>query len=313
MYFEGSEKKLTLTINHHNISLLNDFDDSFWQQLVEQCQAKILSKITNQQCTAYLLSESSLFIWDDHFVLITCGRTNLVSAINFFIKAVKPSDINQLIFQRKNEYFSYAQPSNFFEDIKQLQQNFNGCAARFGALDSHHNYLYHLTKTSNENLVNSSYEFLAYQISPEASEFLCQPNLTVMQVREFLQLNTILQGFQVDDFLFSPFGYSLNAINGEKYLTIHITPQQNSSYVSVESNLNLLSITPHFLSLLQPASFDLIAFNQAEFSELNNHYIPKNYLIKEQVESRLCSNELVNFANYIQPMATKIAPYTIDI
>lgn len=313
MFFEGSEKKATLTIDPTKISLLTDFTDDFWQQLVEQCQAKILSRIKNQYCTAYLLSESSLFVWDDHFVILTCGETSLINAIEFFIQQVNPQDIVQLIFQRKNEYFAHAQPSSFLDDIKILQQHFRGRAARFGALDSHHNYLYHLDTVPAPGLSQASYELLAYQISPHASSILCKQGLDSSQVRQFLRLEQLLPGFTLDDFVFEPYGYSLNAIDGTKYLTIHITPQENSSYVSVETNLNLLTMTPLLLEILQPASFDLIAFNEPEFNALNRHYIPGYYLSKELVESTLSSNELVSFANYIRPTQTVSQPHKIDI
>ena len=313
MFFEGAEKKVTLSINNPQISLRQDFDDAFWQQVVAHCQAHIISKIENSQCTAYLLSESSLFVWDQQCVIVTCGETSLIKAIEFLTAKISVHYISQLIFQRKNEYLSHAQPSNFFDDIKTLQQTFNGVALRFGALDSHHNYLYHLQNSNNQSVVQPSIELLAYQISTHASAILCQADLSPNTVRAFLQLEQLIPGFQLDDHVFSPYGYSLNAIKDHHYFTIHITPQENSSYVSVETNINLLVLTPLLLSILEPASFDLIAFNQPEFEALTQHYIPKNYLSKELVQSDLSSGEQVNFANYVRPTSTTTKPLIIDM
>lgn len=311
MFFEGSEKKATLTIDNSKISLLEDFNDFFWAEMVSYCQAKVLSKIANKYCSAYLLSESSLFVWDDHFIIVTCGETSLINAIEFFIKRVSPNDVTQLIFQRKNEYFAQAQPSSFLDDIKTLQQHFNGNASRFGALDSHHNYLYHLDKQSQP--AAPSYELLAYQISQQASSMLCEKNLNSAKIRDFLQLDQLLAGFVIDDYVFEPYGYSLNAIRDSQYLTIHVTPQETSSYVSVETNLKLITMLPLLLERLAPASFDLIAFNEPEFIALNRHYVPTAYISKEQVQSTRPSNERVNFANYIRPTTCISAPYQIDI
>ncbi|MEZ6189114.1 MAG: hypothetical protein R3F62_29460 [Planctomycetota bacterium] len=43
-----------------------------WERVVEAARAQILSQISTSQCDAYLLSESSLFVYDDRFALITC-------------------------------------------------------------------------------------------------------------------------------------------------------------------------------------------------------------------------------------------------
>ncbi|NRA55030.1 MAG: adenosylmethionine decarboxylase [Gammaproteobacteria bacterium] len=313
MFFEGSEKKATITIDNTRLSLLKDFDDDFWHLLVEQCQAKVLSKISNQDCTAYLLSESSLFVWHDRFVILTCGTTSLVNAIEFFVSQVESNIIIGLIFQRKNEFFAHAQPSCFNDDAKILQKYFDGQACRFGSLNSHHNYLYHLNKPLASTHINPSYELLSYQISRKASAILCQPKLTTDLVRKFLRLDQFLPNFSYDDFVFEPYGYSLNAIAGQNYLTIHITPQEHSSYVSIETNLNLMPLLPLLLEILAPSSFDLIAFNAPEFSALTAYYIPAPYLSHQVVASTLSCNEHVDFASFIKPTQQAIAPNSLKI
>lgn len=45
------------------------------------------------------------------------------------------------------------------------------------------------------------------------------------------------KGTEIDSFLFSPCGFSSNAINGERYATIHVTPEVEYSYASFETNL----------------------------------------------------------------------------
>ena len=87
---------------------------------------------------------------------------------------------------------------------------------------------------------------------------------TIEGIRKLLCLDEILPGFALSDWLFEPFGYSLNAIKGDRYATFHITPQEDSSYVSFETNLNVEDghILETLLKALQPGSWDLIGFNK---------------------------------------------------
>lgn len=44
----------------------------------------------------------------------------------------------------------------------------------------------------------------------------------------------LLPGAEIDDFVFSPCGYSMNGLLGGGFITIHVTPQKECSYASVE-------------------------------------------------------------------------------
>ena len=52
----------------------------------------------------------------------------------------------------------------------------------------------------------------------------------------------------------------MNAILGDRYCTIHLTPQYGYSYVSLETNANLGDIIAIPLDILRPHSFDLILY-----------------------------------------------------
>jgi len=301
LFFEGSEKKAEILVNASKISLIDDIADDFWTNLVQCCNAQILSSIRNDDCKAFLLSESSLFVWHDRLLILTCGNTRLVHSVEFFIQQIGMDKIQQVIYQRKNEYFAHAQPSSFGDDIKLLGQYVQGKAYRFGELDSHHNYIFHQDNSFQADSLDKTYEFLAYQISQQASEKLTTVGLKAEEIRQFLQLDKLIGDFMLDDFVFDPFGYSVNAIKGKDYLTIHVTPQANSSYVSIESNINLTELTADFLTILAPKSFDLLSFNDFDFVNLTDEFIPKDYVSKSRVSERLSNNYLVCFANYILP------------
>lgn len=313
MFFEGAEKKAEIQIDLNYISLLNDLNDEFWQALVSCCNAQIISSISNADCKAFLLSESSLFVWQDRLLILTCGETQLVNAIEYFILHIGKEKIKQLSYQRKNEYFSHAQPSCFGDDIKILSQYIKGCAHRFGELDGHHNYLFHYDNDFIAEPEDKTYEFLAYQISDSASNLLTTIGISALQIREFLSIDKILPNFIIDDFVFQPYGYSLNAINADKYLTIHITPQADSSYISFESNIDLISVAPFFIDILKPLSFDMLSFNEHQFSSKTAPFKQANYVSKSLVQKTLPNGYHVNFANFILPQLAFTQPIEVDI
>ncbi|MEW6992053.1 adenosylmethionine decarboxylase [Colwelliaceae bacterium 6441] len=313
MFFEGSEKKTEILIDADQLSLLNDINDEFWAALVNCSQAKILSSISNEHCKAFLLSESSLFVWHDRILMLTCGETQLVNAVEYFIQEIGSAVIKHLTYQRKNEYFANAQPSCFGDDIKLISQYLPGKAYRFGEMDNHHNYVFHLDNDFVADADDITYELLAYQISEQASLHLTQENLTNQEIRDFLRLDRLLPNFIIDDFVFSPYGYSLNAIYQQHYLTIHVTPQMDSSYISFESNIDLLELAPTLIDILAPKSFDLMSFNEQAFEAKVAQYIPPQYVSKSKVSKQLDNGYLVHFSNYVLPQTTFIEPIELDI
>ncbi|MDG1752041.1 MAG: adenosylmethionine decarboxylase [Thalassotalea sp.] len=313
MFFEGSEKKAEVVVNSQNLSLLNDISNTFWQELVECCNAQILSSIENEHCKAFLLSESSLFVWHDRFLILTCGVTQLVKSVEYFIKNIQAKDIAHVTYQRKNEYFSNAQLSSFGDDIHLLSQYLTGKAYRFGEMYSHHNYVFHQDNGFQAQPDDITYELLAYQISEEASKLLTTHGLSAEKIREFFCIDDLLPDFIIDDFVFDPFGYSLNAIKGEDYFTIHVTPQAGSSYVSFESSLDLITMAAKIIAILKPASFDLLGFNDTEFADKVNVAIDKPYISNSLVSKKLDNGYFVCFANFITPETYYSSPFELDL
>lgn len=313
MFFEGSEKKATIFVDANTINLLTDVDDSFWTEMVNCCHAKILSSIENSYCKAFVLSESSLFIWHDRLLILTCGETHLINSVEYFITHLDRKTIKHVSYQRKNEYFAQAQPSCFGDDTKVLTKLIDGKAYRFGELDSHHTFMFNQTNSFKADANDKTYELLAYQISKTASEQLTQTHLSNKDIRKFLCVDELLPEFTIDDYVFQPYGYSMNAIKGKDYFTIHVTPQENSSYISFESTLNLVELAPKIVNILEPASFDLLSFNEAGFDTLCKNNIPKDYVSNVLASKLLDNHYLVHFANFIRPQTQFTCPIELDI
>jgi len=313
LFFEGAEKKAEIQVDSQKLSLLNDIPNEYWHDLVHKCEAKILSSIENKYCKAFLLSESSLFVWDDRFLILTCGETKLINSIEFFIQTYDVVVLKQVTYQRKNEYFSHAQPSCFGDDLKILAKYLDGQAYRFGALDGHHNYIFHYENDFEADQQDKTYELLAYQISERASKLLSTEGLSKQQIRTLFNFDQLIPGFAIDDFVFDPYGYSLNAIKDDKYLTIHVTPQESSSYVSFESNIDLISLTPQIMQVLEPESFDILTYNEFDYVEKVNQFIPREYQATCKIQQTLTNGYEVKFSNYLKPSAEFTSPAKINI
>lgn len=293
MFFEGSEKKIEIVIEGAN---LLEIKNDYWHKIVESCHAQILSMISNERCKAFLLSESSLFVWSDRVVMITCGKTVLLNSILMLVSDFGSDKISCLTFQRKNEYYSHLQETTFEQDIEKLKTFLPGVALRFGDLDGHHNYLFHLDRPYSPSIDDKTSELLLYHIQGETAEALRCENMTRESVRKALRIDELFPDFVIDDFVFEPCGYSLNGIKGDDYITFHVTPEEGWSYVSFETSLDIekenKGLLENIVRNLNPVSFDLISFNIESKLDLNE------YNRIDHVSDKLKSGYYVDFTHY---------------
>ena len=297
MVFEGPEKKVEILVDSSKIGSLRELPREFWKELVQSCGGSIISEMSKEKCLAFLLSESSLFVWDNAFLMLTCGRTRLVESILYFLKKFGPGEINSLIFQRKNEYYAHLQESSFEDDVKKLKKIIHGTALRFGHVGEHHNYIFHAGKDFYPAKEDVTTELLMHHIQGTVAQVLRQENQTLDVVRKLVGPEEFLEGFDFDDYLFDPLGYSLNAVKDDRYMSLHITPQEENSYVSFETNLfiqgkykNLLTRLIH---IFNPLSFDLIDFNT------KNTMVEEGFVKVNCVQENLRCSYFVNFSHFM--------------
>jgi S-adenosylmethionine decarboxylase len=209
--------------------------------------------------------------------MLTCGQTKLVEAAESFINSLGAENIDCLFYQRKNEYRSQLQPSDFVDDAQRLAKKIDGRVVRFGKLHSHHTLLFHSTKEFRPVEQDKTCELLMYDMAPEVIRFLTNENLSKKELRDFFKLEQVFEGFTFDDFVFKPYGYSLNGIKEGQYLTIHVTPQETCPYVSFETNLLICEksqvILNHFVEVLRPGSFDVLNFNCSTDLSFEKSYV----------------------------------------
>jgi len=265
-FFEGPEKKVELVVAPGGRSL-RDLGGQTWRRVVEKARAFVISTISNAACDAYLLSESSLFVYDDRAILITCGRTTLVDAVDEMLRVIPAEAVQLLVYERKNEHFPEYQPSNFYDDVRRLKELVPGRAFRFGDEDDHHIHLFHLHRAGSPPppADDMTLEILMHGIQAGSRRLFCSgPDRTLGAIHEQTRVGRILPGFTIDDHLFEPEGYSLNAISGAEYYTIHVTPQEIGSYVSFETNHrfrgDLEETVRTVLEIFEPKSCDIVFF-----------------------------------------------------
>ncbi|MDP3542854.1 MAG: adenosylmethionine decarboxylase [Elusimicrobiota bacterium] len=301
MFFEGPEKKVELALAPGRPSLRSRGHE-YWKGIVAKANAQVLSTISNESMDAYLLSESSLFVTDTWLTMITCGRTDLVAAVIQLVDDFGTDGFQYLVYERKNAHHQEYQPSNFFDDCRRLTDRMPAKSYRFGDGDDHHVFLFHLDKPYTPAAEDLTLEILMHGIDPQASRvFMSGPSRKKDFIRDKSGVWSILSGFQVDDYLFEPMGYSLNAIRGSKYYTIHVTPQKIGSYVSFETNAvegDANETITRVLDLFKPQSCDVVLFQPQSSRQKIRCYYP----IKRAVRQNLSCGYRVTFDHHFKPV-----------
>jgi S-adenosylmethionine decarboxylase len=263
-FFEGPEKKLELVVTPDCPSL-RSFGDATWRRIAAAAGARILSVLRSEQCDGYLLSESSLFVFDDWFVIITCGQTTLVDAVEEILRSIPPESVAFMVYERKNEHYPERQPTTFYDDARRLQSMLPGRAIRFGDEHGHYIHMFHTTRPFRPASTDPTLEVLMHAIEPEVAErFVAGPGEGQGTMVASLGIESILPGFTTSEHVFKPAGYSLNALSGSEYYAIHVTPEDIGSYVSFETNHDfrgkLSELVGALVEIFEPRAFDVLTF-----------------------------------------------------
>ena len=264
MLFEGTEKKFEIMVTVDGPDLRGLGDDA-WRAVIAASRAEPLHHRRGGQLDAWLLSESSLFVSARQAVMITCGRTTLIDGLVHLLDRLPADDVASLIYERKNENYPDEQPTRFVDDRARLQDRLGGESLAFGDLGGDHVSLYHLGRPVPVEPADSTLEVLMHGIDPAVAALFAPGGPPTADLRQRLGLDTLLAGFAIDDHLFTPQGYSLNAIRGRRYATMHVTPEREHSYASFELAWNLdvalvREAVRRLLRGLRPERVDLLLF-----------------------------------------------------
>jgi S-adenosylmethionine decarboxylase len=306
-FFEGPEKKLKVVVAP-GFPPLRSLGDDVWHRFVEAAGAKVVSVLRSDRCDAYLLSESSLFVFDDCFILITCGQTTLVDAVPRLLHWVPTESIAFLVYERKSAHFPEHQSTTFYEDARRLQMMLPGRALRFG--DEHGRYLqiFHTIRPYTPVKNDPTLEVLMHVIDERVAEkFTPQRGAEHTPVAVSSGIDAILPEFITSEHVFDPAGYSLNAIKNEEYYTLHVTPEETGSYVSFETNYDFRGdvggLVGSIVDLFRPRAFDVVTFVPGT----EPAHPVAGYQLGDHVVESLCGYRVSYFQYFVAPAGPRSA------
>ncbi|XP_050077892.1 S-adenosylmethionine decarboxylase proenzyme isoform X2 [Anopheles maculipalpis] len=258
-FFEGVEKLLEIWFKPnpaHKNADLRKIPRPMWEAMLKTVRCEIISFTRNDQIDAYVLSESSMFVSKRRWILKTCGSTTPLQCFKPLMRMANEiagyAAIDDLFYSRKNYKRPELQVSphrGFDEEVAFLDQFFDdGRAYSLGAINrdcwhlytlSHEQQFDELIAPSMQPDPDQTIEILMTELDPSVMDiFTKHVCSSAKEATQKSGIDRLLPGMVIDDYLFDPCGYSMNGIakNG-CYMTIHITPEREFSYVSFESNV----------------------------------------------------------------------------
>ncbi|XP_053662080.1 S-adenosylmethionine decarboxylase proenzyme [Anopheles marshallii] len=142
-------------------------------------------------------------------------------------------------------------------------------------MEQHHSEQQHeaqLIEASMQPDPDQTIEILMTDLDPNVMAiFTKDVCTTAKEATQKSGIHRLLPGMVIDDYLFDPCGYSMNGISkncGKKYkegcyMTIHITPEREFSYVSFESNVassDYGELIKRVIRTFQPGKFIVTVF-----------------------------------------------------
>jgi S-adenosylmethionine decarboxylase len=240
-------------------------------RICSRARCTILSGVSNQYLDAYVLSESSLFVYPYMLVLKTCGTTTLLRCIATLIDLGRKVglEIDWVGYSRKNFNFpgdqafphqSFQQELDYLYSHRSLCKRLDGNGYTLGPVTSDHWFVFVADQTSRAGALDIDTDrvlnIMMFDIDEDVARLFYYdsyktglPNETKdEETRRVSQEQTVASGIDalcpgalIDGRAFEPCGYSMNAILFHSYSTIHITPESGSSYVSFETNQKIPS------------------------------------------------------------------------
>jgi len=288
LLFEGTEKRLEFSFSTSTTCSkgMRNISYQTWSCLLVKAKCSILHSITNEMVDAYLLSESSLFVYPFSVILKTCGTTIPLTIVSDIIDLANSLNlpINYLKYSHCPYKFTQLQPplyQSFQSEIKQLASIISPQTKTL-ILGSEQWFIYYLIWQADQ--FKPLLEISLVDLNPSSMKYFCLPSQFTSPLDCATQLGlTHLHGLTsdhliVDPFQFDPCGFSLNAIINDIYYTIHITPELNCSFVSFESNVDpsVYQLLIHqIITIFQPNHFTILSSSLNDLS-LTNYQLLTN-------------------------------------
>ncbi len=295
MSFENAEKKIEITFKQGSKSL-KILPKSFWDSLAAKAKVRILSSVNSPLCDSYLLSESSLFVFPQKLLLITSGQQTLVPVVEHILSSFKIDDLDSFFYEVKGSSYE----NSFMKEVLSLSSFIPGTLINLGEKASHQVSLFYMERPATL-LKNSeaTFEVLMHKLDSRFQEVFSLDKASARKaISENPGFKSFFESFDVQDFSFQPFGYSLNSIKGDKYFTLHVSPRERASFASIETNFTDFGadkLLDASFSLFRPQSLQLVAYSpHKEF----NFPICEGFKLKAQARKRLGNGFSLQFFDF---------------
>ncbi|DBB08932.1 TPA: Mitochondrial 2-oxoadipate and 2-oxoglutarate transporter [Trebouxia sp. C0006] len=274
--FEGSEKRLEVDFFPTTGSGLRSLSRSQLDQLLEHAGCCVVSDRHNEQFDAYVLSESSLFVFPHKIVLKTCGTTKILHAIPLLLQLAASTGCSpkRCKYSRASFLYPHHQPEVyqcFDQEVAYLKQHFGelghgGDAYVLG--DASNGLQWHVYLADADHTIPKpqaapavySLEVCMTELCPERALQFCRNDsfVSAQHTSTSSGIQSLVPNALIDDYVFEPCGYSMNSMEGAGFSTIHITPEDGFSYASFEisnyatSSLDINSLVASVVDIFNP-------------------------------------------------------------
>ncbi|XP_063244008.1 S-adenosylmethionine decarboxylase proenzyme isoform X2 [Bacillus rossius redtenbacheri] len=287
-YFEGVEKLLEIwfkkTDGDSSQCDLRNIPRHKLENMLKIVRCEVISFMQNDEVDAYVLSESSMFVAERRLILKTCGTTTPLQCLKALLVLVKQhagfNEVEDVYYSRKNFKRPDLQMNphkSFEQEVLILNSIFqDGTAYCFGSKDQDCWYLYTLNplagdeeqqqkEEEEDEEADQTLEILMSELDPEVmSIFTRDESSSAAEATRKSGIEKLIPDMVIDDYLFEPCGYSMNGITKSgHYMTIHITPEPDFSYVSFETNVpqnSYKELIDKVLKTFQPRKFVVTVF-----------------------------------------------------
>ncbi|GLV45994.1 S-adenosylmethionine decarboxylase [Carabus blaptoides fortunei] len=282
-FFEGVEKLLEIWFASTDLDSkqcdLRKIPRHKLESLLKIVRCEIISFTRNEQVDAYVLSESSMFVSKRRFILKTCGTTTPLLCLKPLLLLAEQFagyvDIENVFYSRKNfkrPELQMTPHQTFEQEVALLDTYFpDGAAYCLGPVNRDCWYLY--TLNPPPMLVDSctgtepdqTLEILMTHLDPDIMALFSREECrSAAEATQKSGIDKLIPNMVIDDYLFDPCGYSMNGVSKTGcYMTIHITPEPEFSYVSFETNIAASSyreLISRVLDTFQPGNFVITVF-----------------------------------------------------
>jgi len=276
--FEGVEKRIEIRFAPEIPCQLGlrALKRSVLDELCSKCKCAIIHHDETESFDAYILSESSLFVFKDRLMIKTCGTTVPLEGVNFLITQADAIGMQatDMIYTRCSFLFPdlQLQPHNdlkkelqYLSEMDILGRRVAGKSSILGDANGKYWLIHYKNFLSTDvgedvpvvtpphashrclslassqsgqimvDIIMTGIDKMACDFYHKDSSKSDDANARVMGD----SLKSVLPEFEtISGKCYDPCGYSCNAFSGERYFTVHITPEEAFSYASVEAVFN---------------------------------------------------------------------------